>query len=98
MRHWQAPTRRTALFLALLAVTGPALHAEDAMNSTSSHFAYIGTYNPNGEGVYRVQVDPASGATLPEVAEGPVMRRLVPGPAACSQRKPGACSRWYTAS
>ncbi len=32
------------------------------MNSTSSHFAYIGTYNPNGEGVYRVQVDPASGA------------------------------------
>ena len=62
MRNWQAPTRRTALFLALLAVTGPALHAEDAMNSTSSHFAYIGTYNPNGEGVYRVQVDPASGA------------------------------------
>ncbi|PYA61901.1 6-phosphogluconolactonase, partial [Serratia marcescens] len=62
MRNWQAPTRRTALFLALLAVTGPALHAEDAMNFTSSHFAYIGTYNPNGEGVYRVQVDPASGA------------------------------------
>jgi 6-phosphogluconolactonase (cycloisomerase 2 family) len=31
------------------------------MKSTSSHFAYIGTYNPNGEGVYRVQVDPASG-------------------------------------
>lgn len=62
MRNWQAPTRRTALFTALLAVTGPALHAEDAMNSTSSHFAYIGTYNPNGEGVYRVQVDPASGA------------------------------------
>ncbi|HAT4997536.1 lactonase family protein [Serratia marcescens] len=62
MRNWQVPTRRTALFLALLAVTGPALHAEDAMNSTSSHFAYIGTYNPNGEGVYRVQVDPASGA------------------------------------
>lgn len=62
MRNWQAPTRRTALFLALLAVTGPALHAEDAMNSTSSHFAYIGTYNPNGEGIYRVRVDPASGA------------------------------------
>ncbi|MNV27213.1 6-phosphogluconolactonase [compost metagenome] len=32
------------------------------MKSTSSHFAYIGTYNPNGEGVYRVQVDPVSGA------------------------------------
>lgn len=31
------------------------------MNS-SSHFAYIGTYNPNGEGVCRVRVDPAGGA------------------------------------
>ncbi|MCE9941980.1 lactonase family protein, partial [Serratia liquefaciens] len=47
---------------ALLAMASPALHAEDAMKSTSSHFAYIGTYNPNGEGVYRVQVDPVSGA------------------------------------
>jgi len=62
MRNWQSPTLRAALSLALLAMTGPALHAEDAMNSTSSHFAYIGTYNPNGEGVYRVQVDPANGA------------------------------------
>ncbi|MDW5500310.1 lactonase family protein [Pseudomonas lundensis] len=62
MRNWQSPTLRTALTLALLAMTSPALHAEDAMKSTSSHFAYIGTYNPNGEGVYRVQVDPASGA------------------------------------
>lgn len=62
MRNWQTSPLRTALTLALLAITSPALHAEDAMNSTSSHFAYIGTYNPNGEGVYRVQVDPASGA------------------------------------
>lgn len=62
MRNWQASPLRTALTLALLAIASPALHAEDAMNSTSSHFAYIGTYNPNGEGVYRVQVDPASGA------------------------------------
>ena len=61
MRNWQSPTLRTALTLALLAMSSPALHAEDAMKSTSSHFAYIGTYNPNGEGVYRVQVDPASG-------------------------------------
>ncbi|MNG64668.1 6-phosphogluconolactonase [compost metagenome] len=62
MRNWQASPLRTALTLALLAIASPALHAEDAMNSTSSHFAYIGTYNPNGEGVYRVRVDPASGA------------------------------------
>ncbi|MGB8663508.1 MAG: lactonase family protein [Serratia inhibens] len=62
MRNWQISPLRTALTLALLAIASPALHAEDAMNSTSSHFAYIGTYNPNGEGVYRVQVDPASGA------------------------------------
>jgi len=62
MRNWQASPLRTALTLALLAIASPALHAEDAMNSTSSHFAYIGTYNPNGEGVYRVEVDPASGA------------------------------------
>ncbi|WP_199635714.1 lactonase family protein [Serratia sp. PAMC26656] len=62
MRNWQASPLRTALTLALLAIASPALHAEDAMNPTSSHFAYIGTYNPNGEGVYRVQVDPASGA------------------------------------
>ncbi|MFK3842673.1 lactonase family protein [Serratia sp. NPDC087055] len=62
MRNWQSPPLRTALTLALLAMASPVLHAEDAMKSTSSHFAYIGTYNPNGEGVYRVQVDPASGA------------------------------------
>ncbi|QUY47470.1 lactonase family protein [Serratia plymuthica] len=62
MRNWQTSPLRTALTLALLAIASPALHAEDTMNSTSSHFAYIGTYNPNGEGVYRVQVDPASGA------------------------------------
>ncbi|ANS44973.1 lactonase family protein [Serratia inhibens] len=62
MRNWQTSPLRTALTLALLAIASPALHAEDAMNSTSSHFAYIGTYNPNGEGVYRVRVDPASGA------------------------------------
>lgn len=63
MRNWQtSSTLRTAVTLALLAMASPALHAEDAMKSTSSHFAYIGTYNPNGEGVYRVQVDPVSGA------------------------------------
>ncbi|MBB1581606.1 lactonase family protein [Serratia sp. OS31] len=62
MRNWQtSSTLRTAVTLALLAMASPALHAEDAMKSTSSHFAYIGTYNPNGEGVYRVQVDPVSG-------------------------------------
>ncbi|TQI82434.1 6-phosphogluconolactonase (cycloisomerase 2 family) [Serratia fonticola] len=67
MRNWQASKLPiaplwSALSLALLAVASPVLHAEDAMKPTSSHFAYIGTYNPNGEGVYRVQVDTKSGA------------------------------------
>ncbi len=67
MRNWQASTLRiaplwSALSLALLAVASPALHAEEAIKPMSSHFAYIGTYNPNGEGVYRVQVDAKSGA------------------------------------
>lgn len=31
------------------------------MNSTTSHFAYVGTYNPNGEGVYRFTFDPKTG-------------------------------------
>jgi 6-phosphogluconolactonase (cycloisomerase 2 family) len=53
--------RITTLSLALLTVASPALHAEDTMTSPSSHFAYIGTYNPNGEGVYRVRVDAKSG-------------------------------------
>ncbi|WP_337264455.1 MULTISPECIES: lactonase family protein [unclassified Serratia (in: enterobacteria)] len=53
--------RITTLSLALLAVASPALQAEDTMTSPSSHFAYIGTYNPNGEGVYRVRVDAKSG-------------------------------------
>lgn len=66
MRNWQASTLPIAplwgaLSLALLAFASPALHAEDTMKPTSSHFAYIGTYNPNGEGVYRVQVDAKSG-------------------------------------
>ncbi|WP_447889532.1 lactonase family protein [Serratia fonticola] len=67
MRNWQASKLRiaplwSALSLALLAIASPALHAEDAMKPTSSHFAYIGTYNPNGEGVYRMQVDAKTGA------------------------------------
>lgn len=67
MRNWQASTLRMApgwgiLSLTLLAIASPALHAEDVMKPTSPHFAYIGTYNPNGEGVYRVQVDAETGA------------------------------------
>ncbi|CAI2446082.1 lactonase family protein [Serratia ficaria] len=76
MRNWQSPTLSTALSLALSAMFSPVLHAEDAMRSTSSHFAYIGTYNPNGEGVYRVRVDPASGAL-----SAPVLVSKAPNPA-----------------
>ncbi|VTR55509.1 Uncharacterised protein [Serratia fonticola] len=44
MRNWQASKLRiaplwSALSLALLAIASPALHAEDAMKPTSSHFA-----------------------------------------------------------
>ncbi|MFI8417972.1 lactonase family protein [Serratia sp. NPDC078593] len=62
MRNWQGMTTRIAVSLALLAMTSSMLQAEDAMKPLSSHFAYIGTYNPHGEGIYRVKVDPASGA------------------------------------
>ncbi|AHG19781.1 6-phosphogluconolactonase [Chania multitudinisentens RB-25] len=54
--------RINTLSLFMLAMVSPVLHAEDTIKSSSSHFAYIGTYNPNGEGVYRVKVDPKSGA------------------------------------
>ncbi|MBU3893813.1 lactonase family protein [Serratia rhizosphaerae] len=65
MRNWvtlRSAPLLGAVSLALLAMASPALQAEDAMTTTSSRFAYIGTYNPNGEGVYRLRVDAASGA------------------------------------
>lgn len=45
---------RTALCLVLAMVSAP-LHAETA------RFAYVGTYNPNGEGVYRFTVNATDG-------------------------------------
>ncbi|HEI8867112.1 TPA: lactonase family protein [Serratia odorifera] len=76
MRNWQGNTTRLAVSLALLAMFCPALHAEEAMKSTMSHFVYIGSYNPNGEGVYRVQVDPTSGAL-----SGKTLVSTLPNPA-----------------
>ncbi|SQJ06360.1 Uncharacterised protein [Serratia rubidaea] len=63
MRNWvtlRSAPLLGAVSLALLAMASPALQAEDAMTTTSSRFAYIGTYNPNGEGVYRLRVDAAA--------------------------------------
>ncbi|WP_034911823.1 lactonase family protein [Erwinia sp. 9145] len=48
MRNWSF-----AVSFALMAATPLAAQAQ---------FAWVGTYNPNGEGVYRFQVNPQSGA------------------------------------
>lgn len=73
MRNWQTNVPLWgAASLLLLAMASPALHAQEA----TPHFAYIGTYNPNGEGVYRVQVDPASGAL-----SGKTLVSTLPNPA-----------------
>ncbi|CNL03335.1 lactonase family protein [Yersinia aleksiciae] len=47
-----------AIALAMVALFNPLAHAEQAANKS---FAYVGTYHPNGEGVYRLLVDPKSG-------------------------------------
>lgn len=44
-------------------IWGSPASAEKINHSfNSAHFAYVGTYNPNGEGVYLMKVDPSSGA------------------------------------
>lgn len=56
-------SRRTTFSIALTALfsmTSLPLQAETP--ATSSQFAYVGTYNPNGEGVYLFKVDGQSGA------------------------------------
>ncbi|MGE9551188.1 lactonase family protein [Erwinia amylovora] len=65
MRNWSLIS---AVSLALMATAPLAAQAQ---------YAYVGTYNPNGEGLYRFQVDPANGAlsgktlvsTLPDPAQ-----------------------------
>ncbi|EIC86685.1 lactonase family protein [Serratia sp. M24T3] len=60
MRNW---LRISGLTSALLAASATPLYAaEKAMTPETSHYAYVGTYNPNGEGVYRFKVDAKSGA------------------------------------
>lgn len=44
--------------LAMVALFNPLAHAAQPGNQS---FAYVGTYNPNGEGVYRFLVDTKSG-------------------------------------
>lgn len=52
-----------AISLLLLTLYSPVAHAEENVkHSSAPHFTYVGTYTPNGEGVYRLQVDPVSGA------------------------------------
>jgi len=53
-------SKRMALSIALLTMTSMPLRAETP--SPPALFAYVGTYNPNGEGVYLFKVDSQSGA------------------------------------
>ncbi|WP_211463446.1 lactonase family protein [Collimonas silvisoli] len=52
-------SKRMALSIALLTMTSMPLRAE---TPPPALFAYVGTYNPNGEGVYLFKVDSQSGA------------------------------------
>nr|WP_205630289.1 beta-propeller fold lactonase family protein [Collimonas arenae] len=54
--------RMAPLSIALTTMTSMPLHAENATPPSPAPFAYVGTYNPNGEGVYLFHVDPQSGA------------------------------------
>lgn len=47
--------KHTLLALALAACAGPALAAQ-------THYAWVGTYNPNGEGLYRFALNAETGA------------------------------------
>ncbi|GAC1520901.1 MAG: lactonase family protein [Collimonas sp.] len=68
-------SKRMSLSIALLTVTSMPLSAETPL--PPALFAYVGTYNPNGEGVYLFKVDGQSGAlsrvnlvsTLPNAAQ-----------------------------
>lgn len=52
---------------ALLATAKPAaLHAHDDGKAHAPIFAYVGTYTPNGQGIYLFSLDPATG-TLTQV-------------------------------
>jgi len=60
MRNWFLISGLTTAMLAVSAM--PLYAAEKTMTSMTPHFAYVGTYNPNGEGVYRFKFDPKTGA------------------------------------
>lgn len=60
MRNWLLIS---GLSLALLAISAtPLMAAEKVMTQATTHYAYVGTYNPNGEGLYRFKLDTKSGA------------------------------------
>ena len=54
--------RMALLSIALTTMTSMPLYAENATPPAPAPFAYVGTYNPNGEGVYLFRVDQQSGA------------------------------------
>jgi len=54
------------LSLALLALASGPVEAKTMSDSHMPQFAYVGTYSPNGAGVYLLQVDKTSGALQPK--------------------------------
>ncbi len=64
MRNWLLISGLTSAMLAISAT--PLYAAEKAMTKTT-HYAYVGTYNPNGEGVYRFKFDNKTGALTERV-------------------------------
>ncbi|MCC3732827.1 lactonase family protein [Rouxiella badensis] len=81
MRNWLRISGLTSALLAVSAV--PLYAAEKAMTHETSHYAYVGTYNPNGEGVYRFKVDEKSGALSDRVlvSQFPNQAQMVVGKA-----------------
>lgn len=72
----------TGLTSTLLALSAMSLHAaEKATADTVSRYAYVGTYQPNGEGVYRFKWDEKTGALTEKllVSQLPQQAQLVVG-------------------
>jgi len=60
MRNWLLISGLSSALLAISAT--PLMAAEKVMTQATTHYAYVGTYNPNGEGLYRFKLDTNSGA------------------------------------
>ncbi|MGV8926757.1 MAG: lactonase family protein [Ewingella sp.] len=64
MRNWLLISGLTS---AMLAMSATPLYAAEKNMTQTPHYAYVGTYNPNGEGVYRFKFDSKTGALTERV-------------------------------